>query len=139
MKEIRLLDDLGYGDRALSKNEIVAVGTGKDAVDAETAALWVKQGHAIADDPATLEGPDLGPGATHVVVHERGGQELLQGMTTITKSGKREGPAPENPTDSDPEEDADAGRARTDAGAVIAENADPEAVTKPAKNAKGRK
>ncbi|MDQ3275173.1 MAG: hypothetical protein M3Q39_09130 [Actinomycetota bacterium] len=138
MKEIRLLDDLGYGGRALSKNDMVAVGTGKDAIDAETAALWVQQGHALADDPATLEGPDLAGGGTHVVVHERGGQELLQGMTTVTKTGRFEGPADENPTDSDLKADTEAGASRTAAGAVIAENADPAAAKAASKTAKRR-
>lgn len=138
LSEIRLLDTLGYGDRALSKGDVVKVGSGKEAVDASTAEQWVRAGLAISMEPQ--EGPNLSPAATRVVVHERGGQELLQAATTITPEGDREGPAPENPTDSDPEEDAEEGHSRTAAGAVIAENADPEPVAeKETKTRKGRK
>lgn len=122
MKEIRLLDDLGYGDRALSKGDVLSTGTGKDAVDAKTAASWVRAGLAISTDPADAPNAPA-PRRSKVVVHERGGMELLQAASTVG-----EGPAPENPTDSDPEEDAEDGAARTAAGAVIAENADPEPV-----------
>lgn len=127
MKEIRITREIGYGDKAFGRGEIVKIGS--DGVDAKTAGAWVRSGLAISTEPA--EGPNLTAAPSKVVVHERGGQELLQAATTVTAGGKREGPAPENPTDSDPAEDAEDGAARTAAGAVIAENADPEQAPEP--------
>jgi hypothetical protein len=137
LNEIRISTPLGYGKRALSRGEVVKVGRGKDAVDGATAEAWVRAGLAISTEPQ--EGPNLDAGGTRVVVHERGGMELLQAATTITTDGEREGPAEENPTDSDPEADAEAGASRTAAGTVIAENADPEPIAEPAKSTKGGK
>lgn len=138
LSEIRLLDNLGYGERALSKGDVYPVGRGKNAIDIETARMWVRAGLAISMNPEDGDPPV--PARSHVVVHERGGMELLQAATTVRPGGQVEGPAGENPTDSDPEVDAEAGRARTAAGTVIEENVDPPAVVaSESKSGKGGK
>lgn len=134
LSEIRMMTSLGYGGASFSKGDVVKVGSGKESVDAKTAESWVRAGLAISTEPQ--EGPDLSAKATKVVVHERGGMELLQGMSTVEAGGGRHGPAEENVTDSDPEADAEAGATRTAAGAVIAENADPVPVAKAGKKGK---
>lgn len=125
MKEIRMLDSLMYGDSAVAKGEVIKVGKG--SVDAATAEAWVRAGLAISADPTDRpEAPAAV--ASRVVVHERGGMEMLQAASTIEASGARHGPAEANPTDSDPVTDTEAGASRTAAGSVIAENADPVSV-----------
>lgn len=124
LTRIRLLNDMGYGDLALSKGDILDVARGKKSIDRDTAELWVRAGLAIDVVDLGDEAEAPVPPRSQVVVHERGGMELLQAATSITPGGQRVGPAEENPTDSDPEEDAEGGRARTNAGVVIEENAD---------------
>lgn len=126
-KKIRINTALGYEGRALAKGDEVDVGRGKDAIDPDTAEAWVRAGLALNMDPMDVPGAPAAI-ATTVVVHERGGQELLQSMTSVQKGGKRKGPAEENPTDSDLKTDTAAGASRTAAGAVIEENADHHTV-----------
>lgn len=134
MKKIRMLDSLMYGDTAVQQNDIIEVGKG--SVDPATAEAWVRAGLALPADVALEDLPGPTPAASKVVVHERGGQELLQAASTIEPSGKRHGPADENPTDTEPEVDAEAGASRTAAGTVIAENADPAISTETTKKGK---
>lgn len=120
MESIRLMDDLGYGTLALSKGDVVEIGTGAPAVDIRTAELWVLAGLAVDMDASGPDAAAPGPLRTQVVVHERGGMESLQSITAVNPAtGDRTGPAPENPTDSDPAAGAAAGASRTAAGTVI--------------------
>lgn len=139
MKKIRMLESMIIaGGTALSAGDDVSVGGGKDSVDKETAERLVRGGFALDLDRRATGGDPPARAASRVVIHERGGQELLQSASTVG-----EGPAPENPTDSDPKEGAAEGDSRTAAGAVIEENAgkhpqapDPESTDTPAKSRK---
>lgn len=125
--KIRVLSDLGYGKLALSKGDEITVGTGDDSIDLKTAEAWVRAGLAMNVDPHEMPSPPAASARTQVVVHQRGGQELLAGITSVLPGGEREGPAGENPTDSDVAVDTAAGATRTAAGNVIVENADTNA------------